>query len=69
MQDELIWGAAWLFKATKAAYYWNYVTKNINKIQNSAEFGWDTKDAGINVLISKVFSFLKFIRVDKNIKN
>ncbi|XP_022159640.1 endoglucanase 8-like [Momordica charantia] len=52
-EDELIWGAAWLFKATKAAYYWNYVTKNINKIQNSAEFGWDTKDAGINVLISK----------------
>ncbi|XP_038907209.1 endoglucanase 4-like [Benincasa hispida] len=77
-EDELIWGAAWLFKATKAAFYWNYITKNINKIENNpavdyvinsknnnalqfqhysggsfAEFGWDTKNAGINVLISK----------------
>ncbi|XP_011654857.1 endoglucanase 4 [Cucumis sativus] len=80
-EDELIWGAAWLYKATKTAFYWNYITKNINTIKNNnnnpavdynnvinsktdnvfqhyssgnfAEFGWDTKYAGINVLISK----------------
>ncbi|KAG7017092.1 Endoglucanase 4, partial [Cucurbita argyrosperma subsp. argyrosperma] len=55
-EDELIWGAAWLFKATKAANYWNYITKNgIQSYSDGsfAEFGWDTKHAGINVLISK----------------
>ncbi|XP_054817174.1 endoglucanase 4-like isoform X2 [Prosopis cineraria] len=52
-QDELVWGAAWLFKATKLPKYWNYVNKNIHSLNNFGEFGWDTKDAGINVLISK----------------
>ncbi|GKV17603.1 hypothetical protein SLEP1_g28083 [Rubroshorea leprosula] len=62
-EDELVWGAAWLFRATKAAYYWNYVLQNINNLERNigasyssgsfAEFGWDTKHAGINVLISK----------------
>ncbi|XP_062092150.1 endoglucanase 8-like [Humulus lupulus] len=69
-QDELVWGAAWLFKATKEPYYWNYVTTSIHTLNSIvehrdidgviytdgysfAEFGWDTKTAGINVLMSK----------------
>ncbi|XP_062153698.1 endoglucanase 8-like isoform X1 [Alnus glutinosa] len=55
-QDELIWGAAWLFKATREPKYGNYVVENIHILGNSigyAEFGWDTKHAGINVLVSK----------------
>lgn len=28
LQDELIWGAAWLCKATKSPKYWNYVKQN-----------------------------------------
>ncbi|KAM6582142.1 hypothetical protein CsatB_009144 [Cannabis sativa] len=71
-QDELLWGAAWLFKATNEPYYWNYVMTNRQTLKSStivkhididgvkysnaysfAEFGWDTKTAGINVLISK----------------
>ncbi|KAI9081553.1 hypothetical protein K1719_036439 [Acacia pycnantha] len=51
--DELMWGAAWLFKATKLPKYWDYVNKEIHNLNNFGEFGWDTKDAGINVLISK----------------
>ncbi|KAJ7949584.1 Endoglucanase [Quillaja saponaria] len=68
-EDELVWGAAWLFKATKMLYYWNYVNENIHNLENHvakttngdqyrggsfAEFGWDTKHAGINVLVSKL---------------
>ncbi|MBA0730498.1 hypothetical protein Golax_004624 [Gossypium laxum] len=65
--DELIWGAAWLFKVTKEQKYWDYVQNNIPNLprrvirlvngdlqaaKTFAEFGWDTKDAGINVLLS-----------------
>ncbi|THG16960.1 hypothetical protein TEA_010494 [Camellia sinensis var. sinensis] len=53
-RDELIWAAAWLHKATKATYYWNYVTRNIHSLDSVfAEFGWDAKHAGINILLSK----------------
>lgn len=55
-----MWGAAWLYKATKLKSYWNYLVENIDKVespQNAGswnEFGWDAKNAGINVLVSKV---------------
>ncbi|PON56249.1 Glycoside hydrolase [Parasponia andersonii] len=67
-QDELVWGAGWLFKATKEPYYWNYVMTNAQSLNSLivkdidgvlysggsfAEFGWDSKHAGINVLVSK----------------
>ncbi|XP_027355269.1 endoglucanase 8-like isoform X2 [Abrus precatorius] len=52
-QDELVWGAAWLFKATKLPYYLDYINQNIHNLENFGEFGWDSKDAGINVLVSK----------------
>uniref|UniRef100_A0A0R0JMF9 cellulase n=1 Tax=Glycine max TaxID=3847 RepID=A0A0R0JMF9_SOYBN len=53
-QDELVWGAAWLFKATKRPNYVDYIDKNIHNLKNFAEFGWDSKDVGINVLVSKL---------------
>ncbi|KAB2072873.1 hypothetical protein ES319_A07G046800v1 [Gossypium barbadense] len=56
-QDELVWGAAWLLRATKAPHYRNYVLANIQNLDKSssfAEFGWDTKHAGINVLVSRL---------------
>ncbi|XP_077234386.1 endoglucanase 8-like [Tasmannia lanceolata] len=61
-QDELLWGALWLYKATNNKYYWNYLMANLYTLKHSAkvngdenfgEFGWDTKDAGLNVLLSK----------------
>ncbi|XP_024018060.1 endoglucanase 4 [Morus notabilis] len=70
-QDELLWGAAWLFKATKDSYYWSYVMNNIHNLDQIgvknidgllslgggfAEFGWDSKHAGVNVLVSKQFA-------------
>ncbi|CAH9121634.1 unnamed protein product [Cuscuta epithymum] len=53
-QDEMLWGAAWLHKATNDAQYWDYVKENINKIWTAGSlFGWDAKHAGINVLASQ----------------
>lgn len=64
LQDELIWGAAWLYKVTKLEYYWKYVNDNIPNFEKSIsqdylvggflEFGWDAKHAGIAVLFSQV---------------
>lgn len=68
----MIWGAAWLFKATKQSNYWNYVLQNMPKLDSGntngvswvggrfAEFGWDSKHAGINVLVSQVIKYLNF---------
>ncbi|KAF5743594.1 putative endo-1 4-beta-glucanase [Tripterygium wilfordii] len=54
-EDELIWGAAWLYKATGSQYYWNYVQNALpNVFLSSGQFGWDAKDAGINVLLSNL---------------
>ncbi|XP_024164480.1 endoglucanase 17 [Rosa chinensis] len=33
--DELLWGASWLYKATGAADYWNYVRENIDKMEST----------------------------------
>ncbi|KAH7840362.1 hypothetical protein Vadar_015943 [Vaccinium darrowii] len=52
-QDELIWAALWLFKATNDTYYSNYVTQNITLLTYFTEFGWAAKNAGIAVLSSK----------------
>lgn len=64
----MLWGAAWLLKATNDGYYWNYLKRNLNHLETKDidgnpfegaginEFGWDSKTAGINVLISQVRS-------------
>ncbi|XP_041007671.1 endoglucanase 8-like [Juglans microcarpa x Juglans regia] len=67
--DELLWAAAWLYKATQEAYYWGYLEQNIHHLESIvvrnihgnpyvgasfAEFGWDAKHAGINVLVSQL---------------
>ncbi|CAM8889343.1 unnamed protein product [Rhodiola kirilowii] len=66
--DELVWGAAWLYAATGSNKYLNYVNTNTNAlplfitrlvdgelsvVNAGVEFGWDAKQAGINVLMSK----------------
>ncbi|XP_050222250.1 endoglucanase 8-like [Mercurialis annua] len=60
-QDELVWGASWLYKATNDNKYWSYIQNrtlamksndNLNSMDNFDEFGWDSKHAGINILVS-----------------
>ncbi|KAH7840938.1 hypothetical protein Vadar_023563 [Vaccinium darrowii] len=55
-QDELLWGAAWLHKASRRREYREYIVNNevvLRAGETINEFGWDNKHAGINVLISK----------------
>lgn len=69
----MLWGAAWLYRASKESNYWNYVVENIHNLENTvvkningfsyrggsyAEFGWDTKHAGISILVSNVRTYL-----------
>ncbi|GJZ94459.1 endoglucanase 24-like protein, partial [Tanacetum coccineum] len=54
--DELLWGAAWLRRASKGENYLNYIQNNgktLGADENINEFGWDNKHAGLNVLVSK----------------
>jgi hypothetical protein len=56
-QDELLWGAAWLHKASRQRVYRDYIKRNevaLGASDSINEFGWDNKHAGINILISKV---------------
>ncbi|KAL7122841.1 hypothetical protein ACP275_01G069300 [Erythranthe tilingii] len=55
--DELLWGAAWLYKATNNGYYLNYLGKNGDALGGTGwgmtEFGWDVKYAGVQTLVAK----------------
>lgn len=53
----MLWGAAWLHKASRRRVYREYIVRNevvLRAGDTINEFGWDNKHAGINVLISKV---------------
>ncbi|KZV35180.1 endo-glucanase 2 family protein [Dorcoceras hygrometricum] len=55
--DELLWGAAWLYKATNDPYYLNYLGNNGDSLGGTGwamtEFGWDVKYAGVQTLVAK----------------
>ncbi|XP_045796950.1 endoglucanase 17 [Trifolium pratense] len=57
-QDELLWGAAWLNKATKNPMYLNYIKVNgqiLGADVSDNTFGWDNKHVGARILLSKEF--------------
>ncbi|KAJ8436564.1 hypothetical protein Cgig2_031505 [Carnegiea gigantea] len=55
--DELLWAAAWMYKATNDQYYLHYLGQNGDSLGGTGwgmtEFGWDVKYAGVQVLVSK----------------
>ncbi|KAI7751714.1 hypothetical protein M8C21_004352, partial [Ambrosia artemisiifolia] len=55
--DELLWAAAWLYKATNNEYYLDYLGKNGDALGGTGwamtEFGWDVKYAGVQTLVAK----------------
>ncbi|XP_020209509.1 endoglucanase 8, partial [Cajanus cajan] len=51
--DELVWGAAWIYKATGNKFYQDFVKANIASLSGVFRFGWETKHAGIYVLSSQ----------------
>ncbi|OWM67545.1 endoglucanase 3-like [Punica granatum] len=51
-KDELLWGAAWLFRATNSVYYYNFI-KSLGANDSPDIFSWDNKYAGAYVLLSR----------------
>ncbi|GJW33620.1 endoglucanase 6-like protein [Tanacetum coccineum] len=55
--DELLWAAAWMYKATNNQYYLDYLGKNGDALGGTGwamtEFGWDVKYAGVQTLVAK----------------
>ncbi|MBA0808742.1 hypothetical protein Gohar_024455 [Gossypium harknessii] len=58
-KDELLWGAAWLFRATNDAYYYNFL-KTLGADDQPDIFSWDNKYAGAHVLLSRVINIIFF---------
>ena len=61
-QDELLWGAAWLHKATRNPTYLNYIRVNgqtLGADESDNTFGWDNKHVGARVLLTKEFLIQK----------
>eukprot|EP00897_Mesotaenium_endlicherianum_P009458 jgi/Mesen1/8540/ME000484S07929 len=55
--DELVWAAAWLFRATGDATYLNFVLSNEASLTGTAAqvmFTWDNKFAGAQILLANV---------------
>ncbi|CAK9201104.1 unnamed protein product [Sphagnum troendelagicum] len=53
--DELLWGAAWLLKASNDTAYLQYVVNNRGLSSEMNEFSWDNKNAGAQILLSKMY--------------
>nr|KAJ0218361.1 hypothetical protein LSAT_V11C300115080 [Lactuca sativa] len=57
-EDELLWAATWLYRATNDESYLKYVVDNAASMGGTGwatkEFSWDNKYAGVQILLSKV---------------
>ncbi|XP_057972931.1 endoglucanase 9-like [Malania oleifera] len=51
-KDELVWGATWLFRATKDKSYLNFI-QSLGANDGPDIFSWDNKFAGAYVLLSR----------------
>ena len=54
MQDELLWAAAWLYRASNDPNYLHFLLDNGASCSEVNEFSWDNKNAGVQVFLSKV---------------
>ncbi|KAH7840208.1 hypothetical protein Vadar_014172 [Vaccinium darrowii] len=56
--DELLWAAAWLYKATNNQYYLSYLGNNGDSLGGTGwsmtEFSWDVKYAGVQTIVAKL---------------
>ncbi|KAJ7952248.1 Endoglucanase [Quillaja saponaria] len=54
-EDELLWAAAWLYKASGESKYLSYVSSNQRWSQAVSEFSWDNKFVGAQTLLAQEF--------------
>ncbi|CAN4099813.1 unnamed protein product [Withania somnifera] len=62
-QDELLWAATWLYTATRRTTYLEFITEEATTA-TVAEFSWDLKYAGVQILLSKFY-----IEGEKDLQN
>lgn len=55
VQDELMWAATWLYYATRKPMYMKYIQEE-SISASVAEFSWDLKYAGAQILLTKVIN-------------
>ncbi|XP_063240585.1 uncharacterized protein LOC134541243 [Bacillus rossius redtenbacheri] len=65
-EDELIWGAAWLYRATKDKTYLTYAEEVYPSIQYYIGFNWDQKIGGADVLLANLTGDTKYLTKTKN---
>ncbi|GAQ78831.1 endo-1,4-beta-glucanase [Klebsormidium nitens] len=54
--DELLWAATWLHRASGDGTYLDYVVNNqgpLNAAGSATEFSWDSKTAGADILLAR----------------
>nr|AMH40388.1 glycoside hydrolase family 9 [Sipyloidea sipylus] len=49
--DELVWGAAWLYRATQKQTYLDIVDKYWSQVMYNDGFGWDSKKSGADSIM------------------
>ncbi|KAJ8897415.1 hypothetical protein PR048_002761 [Dryococelus australis] len=59
-EDELVWGAAWLYRATGDKNYLKYVDTLWDKVKSMYGFDWDQKFGGAMVLLAKLTGEAKY---------
>ncbi|XP_063240582.1 endoglucanase E-4-like isoform X2 [Bacillus rossius redtenbacheri] len=65
-EDELVWGAAWLYRATGDKTYLTYAENEYSTIQYYIGFSWDQKAGGADVLLAKLTGDRKYLTKMKN---
>nr|CAD7200299.1 unnamed protein product [Timema douglasi] len=53
-EDELVWGAAWLYRATNDNQYLSVVNELYSGIQYNDGFGWDSKKSGADAVLYRL---------------
>jgi len=67
--DELIWGAAWLYRATNDTTYKTLAEKLYDEFplkETPKQFGWDDKNVGANILLAQLVGTAKYKTVVEN---
>ena len=70
--DELVWAALWLYKATGTSSYLTYATAGYSSYGfsgNTNVLSWDSKVAGIKVLIAQLTGQASYIQDVANLCN
>nr|AMH40394.1 glycoside hydrolase family 9 [Timema cristinae] len=64
--DELVWGAAWLYRATEDNQYLNVIEQEYPTVQYWIGFDWDQKTSGADVLLAQLTGDSSYSTKTKN---